>query len=67
MARCPHNNVQSFTECCLDCGRNIYETDKEYLRYLRSKDKSTSDKIEELEVKLGIEHAGNRDKFMKGI
>lgn len=22
---CPHNNVQQFTEICLDCGRNIYE------------------------------------------
>lgn len=32
MARCKHTsgNIQSFTEVCLDCGRNIYETDEEY-------------------------------------
>lgn len=23
---CPHRNVQQFTECCLDCGENIYQT-----------------------------------------
>lgn len=23
---CPHHNVQQFTEICLDCGVNIYET-----------------------------------------
>lgn len=27
---CPHNNVQQFTECCLDCGYNIYTTKEEY-------------------------------------
>lgn len=26
---CPHHNVQQFTEICLDCGVNIYETDNE--------------------------------------
>lgn len=27
---CPHHNVQQFTECCLDCGYNIYTTQAEY-------------------------------------
>jgi formyltetrahydrofolate hydrolase len=32
MARCDHSrgNIQQFTEVCLDCGHNIYETDTEY-------------------------------------
>lgn len=25
MADCKHRNVQQWTECCLDCGQNIYE------------------------------------------
>lgn len=25
--RCPHNRVQDYTECCLDCGKNIYASD----------------------------------------
>lgn len=31
---CPHKNVQQFTEWCFDCGRNIYETDEEYTRFI---------------------------------
>lgn len=32
MARCNHSrgNIQQFTEVCLDCGHNIYESDAEY-------------------------------------
>jgi hypothetical protein len=32
MPRCKHDrgNIQQFTEICLDCGHNIYETDAEY-------------------------------------
>lgn len=32
MARCKHDkgNIQQYTEVCLDCGHNIYETDEEY-------------------------------------
>lgn len=32
MPRCKHDkgNIQQFTEICLDCGHNIYETDEEY-------------------------------------
>lgn len=32
MARCNHErgNIQQFTEMCLDCGHNIYESDTEY-------------------------------------
>ena len=64
MARCPHHNVQQFTECCLDCGRNIYESDAEYLQYLlqlkRAKQaKANSGAIELLEIELGISHPGN--------
>lgn len=29
---CPHNNVQSFTEYCLDCGENRYTTPKQIMR-----------------------------------
>ena len=37
MARCKHNggNIQQFTEVCLDCGHNIYESDAEYEASLR--------------------------------
>lgn len=37
MARCKHDkgNIQQFTEVCLDCGHNIYETDEEYEASLR--------------------------------
>ena len=28
---CPHNNVQEYTECCLDCGYNRYISKEEYL------------------------------------
>ncbi len=60
---CPHNNVQQFTECCLDCGYNIYTTEEEYLKDLkekarekRRKDKSgaVANEIRELEKELGI-------------
>lgn len=29
---CPHHNVQSFTEYCLDCGENIYTTAEEIMK-----------------------------------
>jgi formyltetrahydrofolate hydrolase len=37
MARCKHDrgNIQQFTEVCLDCGHNIYESDEEYEKSLR--------------------------------
>lgn len=64
MARCPHNNVQQFTETCSDCGRNIYETDEEYLQHLLQQKQANartalSNRIEALEVELGISHPGN--------
>lgn len=36
MARCKHErgNIQQFTEICLDCGHNIYESDEEYEKSL---------------------------------
>lgn len=39
MAKCPHKNVQQFTEMCLDCGRNIYAPDDEEQEYLDAKEK----------------------------
>ncbi len=32
MPRCKHDkgNIQQFTEICLDCGHNIYESEDEY-------------------------------------
>ena len=38
MSRCKHNkgNIQQFTEICLDCGHNIYESEEEYQRSLIS-------------------------------
>ena len=56
---CPHNNVQQFTEMCLDYGFNIYMTKKEYLKYLEQEavrkgvDKTT-EAIRDLERKLDI-------------
>ena len=57
---CPHNNVQQFTECCLDCGYNIYTTKKEYLADLKRNASlkgvdNTTIEIRELEKRLGIE------------
>lgn len=51
---CPHNNVQQFTEICLDCGVNIYETDAERKQRLRGEiahlrselDKREADELE---------------------
>jgi hypothetical protein len=34
---CPHRNVQQFTECCLDCGENIWTTEEDYLRRERER------------------------------
>lgn len=47
MARCKHDkgNIQQFTEVCLDCGHNIYETDEEYAE-------SLSSEIRQLEYQL---------------
>lgn len=29
---CPHKRVQEYSECCLDCGENIYTTPEEIQR-----------------------------------
>jgi len=51
---CKHQNIQQFTECCLDCGYNIYTTETEYLEDLRRKVGKTAltDEIRELERTL---------------
>jgi hypothetical protein len=58
MARCTHSsgNIQQFTEICLDCGHNIYESDAEYEKSLhedirRLEDQLRSKRIESLEAK----------------
>jgi primosomal protein N' len=55
MARCKHTgSVQQFTEICMDCGHNIYETDAEYEESLRReisrlKDDARTQRIDDLE------------------
>ncbi len=56
MARCKHDkgNIQQFTEVCLDCGHNIYETDDEYEASLKQeiyalRKELQQDKIADLE------------------
>lgn len=51
---CPHRNVQAFSECCLDCGYNIYTSKKEYEAELRKEAKVDEDGIRALERRLGI-------------
>jgi len=53
---CPHDNVQQFTECCLDCGYNIYTTREEYLNDLKKQaiKKGVDPEVRDLEKKLGI-------------
>lgn len=49
----------------MDCGRNIYESDAEYLSYLKQRlieQDSKNSEIEQLEAKLGIKHPGNSSK-----
>jgi hypothetical protein len=48
---CPHKRVQDFTECCMDCGYNIYMTEAEYLAELRreARDDPTRKEIRRLE------------------
>jgi len=70
--RCDHKrgNIQQFTEVCLDCGHNIYETDDEYekslrqdIAYLRKElqQEKISD-LEELKDKLQAELDKKRNK-----
>lgn len=54
---CPHHNVQSFTEYCLDCGHNIWTTKEQYLKELQKMDRDNDPvivSIRALEKKLGI-------------
>lgn len=54
MGRCQHERIQQFTECCLDCGRNIYESDDEYEADLDKR--LQSKRIAAKERRLGITH-----------
>lgn len=53
---CPHNNVQAFSEFCLDCGYNVYTANKDYLRDLQRQtgEPENNKAIRALEKKLGI-------------
>lgn len=60
--RCPHKNLRQ--QQCLDCGRDINESDEEYLAYLKRLKRETyksriDAEIEQLEKELGIKHPGN--------
>jgi len=62
MSRCKHTgNVQQFTEICMDCGHNIYETDAEYEASLRKdighlQDQARERRIDDLEkIKTDLE------------
>ena len=60
--RCPHKRVRH--QFCEDCGRDIYESDGEYLAYLKRLKQETyksriNAEIEQLERELGIKHPGN--------
>lgn len=54
---CPHRNVQTYTEYCLDCGHNLWTTKEQYLKELRKQDEDNDPvvkNIRALEKKLGI-------------
>jgi hypothetical protein len=57
MARCTHSNgnIQSFTEVCLDCGHNIYETDEEYERTLKSEVESLRRQLNQANTNANID------------
>jgi hypothetical protein len=59
---CPHKNVQQFSECCMDCGYNIYMSNKEYEKILEEEAGPTH--IRELEKKLDI---GGDQEYSTGI
>lgn len=63
---CPHRNVQQFTECCLDCGVNIYETDADRVKRLRAEIASlTRTKLQLLGDELEAERDRLRDELRK--
>lgn len=76
MARCLHKNgnIQQFTEICLDCGHNIYESDTQYEEALKQEiyylqGKVREKRIEQLELekdKLQKELKGNDDDHNQG-
>ena len=53
MARCDHSrgNIQQFTEYCLDCGHNIYETDAEYEKSLSKDISRMQEELTQLAIK----------------
>lgn len=55
--RCDHSrgNIQQFTEVCLDCGHNIYESDGEYIRDLENDIRAMKSKLSDLSNKKKIE------------
>ena len=65
--RCPHKRIRY--QYCLDCNRDINESDEEYLAYLKRRKKETyksriDAEIEKLERELGIIHPGNKNDGM---
>jgi len=41
---CQHRNMQSFTECCLDCGENIWTTVAEIERQEQQKQEQVDER-----------------------
>lgn len=67
--RCPNGThkgpIQDFTEVCLACGHNIYESDEEYENALdaalaTSQDASAKNRIAEKERLLATKQAGEQ-------
>ena len=44
---CPHHNVQQFTEFCLDCGENIYQTASKIIKQEEQKKDRENQKMNE--------------------
>jgi len=59
---CQHNNVQQYTEICLDCGVNIYETETERLARLR---REVSDLSREVLKCEGDQLEAERDRLRR--
>lgn len=59
---CPHNNVQQYTEICLDCGVGIYESEAERVARLRREVSSLRQEVLKSE---GDQLEAERDRLRK--
>lgn len=63
--KCHHTNVQQFTEVCLNCGRNIYESDEEYAASLRRDIEQKRRELREFEVERLKEERDRLDELLR--